>query len=59
MDCPNCFKEMELIDTTYSNYNSRRAYEGQHTGDVYECKKCEMVYLNDFLINKLYEWNYS
>jgi hypothetical protein len=38
MTCPECKREMELIDTTYSNYDSGRCYKGQHTGDIYECK---------------------
>lgn len=53
-DCPECGNNMgEPVDKTYSNYNSGRARKGEHTGDVYTCKNCEIRWLDDFLNNKL------
>jgi len=57
MNCPDCEKEMELVDTTYSNVKTKRAEVGQHTGDIYYCKRCETRYLYNFLTNKLEIWN--
>jgi len=58
MECPECNSEMEQTDTTYSNINTKRAYIGQHTGDIYWCEKCETHYIDDFLIGKLVGWSY-
>lgn len=52
INCPDCNKELaEIVDTTYSNYTSKRCYEGQHTGDVYYCEDCESRVIDDF-VNK-------
>lgn len=59
MECPECKREMELIDATYSNYDSPNAYKGQHTGDIYECKDCERLYLDSFIRGKLEDWSYE
>jgi hypothetical protein len=57
INCPDCDKELdEVIDTTYSNYNSGRCYEGQHTGDVYWCDVCEQRYIDDFVNNCVRYW---
>lgn len=58
MDCKECNSEMEMIDTTYSNINTPRAYKGQYTGDIYKCEKCELFYLDNFLNGELEIWNY-
>ncbi len=44
MECPEHGVEMELVDTTYSNYDSPRYPKGTHTGDIYRCPKCEEYY---------------
>lgn len=49
---------MELIDTTYCNYNSPNAYKGQHTGDIYECKDCGELYIYSYLRDRLEIWYY-
>jgi hypothetical protein len=59
MDCPECKNEMEFIESVHSNYNSGRAFKGQHTGNVYKCKACDEIYLDDFLCSDLYIWNYD
>jgi len=59
MDCPECENEMEFIEPVHSNYNSGRAVDGQHTGNVYKCETCDEVYLDDFLCGELYIWNYD
>jgi uncharacterized protein with PIN domain len=58
MECPDCNKEMELKDTTYSNCNTNRTYIGQYTGDIYYCEKCDQFFLDDFLTGKLETWSY-
>lgn len=58
MFCPDCGTEMELRDTTYSNVNTNRAYNGQHTGDIYYCPICDEWWLDDFLTGDLEIWNY-
>lgn len=59
MNCPECNTEMELIDTTYSNYDSPRAKKGEHTGDIYECKQCNGLFIDSFLSGKLENWSYE
>lgn len=59
MECPECNLEMEHTDTTYSNINTKRAYVGQHTGDIYWCEKCETHYINNFLRGELEIWSYD
>lgn len=58
MTCPECKREMELIDTTYSNYDSGRCQKGQHTGDIYECKDCEQLYIDSFIRVCSQTWSY-
>ena len=58
LSCPECSNEMEQIDTTYSNMKTDRCEVGQHTGDIYECKICEMVFINNMLNGKLEPWSY-
>ena len=58
MECPDCNKVMPLIDTTYCNYESPRAYKGQHTGDIYECEECEALYIYSYLRGCLEPWAY-
>lgn len=56
--CPDCGTDLyEVIDTTYSNYQSKRCYEGQHTGDIYWCEDCECRYIDDFVDNCVRYWN--
>lgn len=57
--CSDCDLEMEHTDTTYSNINTKRAYKGQHTGDIYWCNKCEKHYIDNFLTGKVEYWDYS
>lgn len=55
--CPDCDTEMEQIDTTYSNINTSRCRNGQHTGNIYKCETCECSWLENFLNNsKLERW---
>ena len=58
MECPECNNEMELTDTTISNYETARAKAGQHTGDIYLCNECESHYLDNFLDKELQPWTY-
>lgn len=58
MNCPECKKEIELVDTTYSNINTERCKNGEHTGDIYECEICNCLYIDNFLTHKLEIWNY-
>ena len=58
MDCPDCGKEMELHDTTYSNTGKR--YHGvnpDHTGDVYKCEDCECRWLDNFITGRFEQYN--
>lgn len=55
--CLDCDTEMEQIDTTYSNINTSRCKNGQHTGNIYKCETCECSWLENFLNNsKLERW---
>jgi len=56
MTCPECQKEMELVDSTYCNYNSTRADKGQHTGDIYYCVACDIKWLDDFINRCIKVW---
>jgi predicted RNA-binding Zn-ribbon protein involved in translation (DUF1610 family) len=57
--CPDCGSEMEINDTTYSNYDSPRAQKGEKTGDIYRCDKCECSWLENYLNDcKLEKWSY-
>jgi len=58
MMCPDCDNEMEVVDTTFSTYNSGRAYKGQQTGIIYKCENCERPWLENFLNNnRLEPWH--
>lgn len=57
MDCPDCGEPMDLTDRTESNVTTKRAYPGQHTGDIYSCEKCETKWLDDFLDGKVRSWH--
>jgi predicted RNA-binding Zn-ribbon protein involved in translation (DUF1610 family) len=58
MQCLTCGKEIEIDDTTYSNYNSLRANKGEHTGNIYWCENCEVFWIDNFLTGKVEHWNY-
>ena len=58
MKCPECGIKLEICDTLYSNINTSRAKDGQHTGDVYRCKDCDQYFVDDFLSGTVHEWNY-
>jgi len=59
MNCPECEKEMEQIDTTYSNVNTERAKKEQHTGNIYRCDDCDLLWLENLLNNGILEaWAY-
>ena len=53
--CSECGTEMELVDTTYSNITTKRCNDGDHTGNVYRCEKCEILWLENFLNNSKLE----
>ena len=58
ISCPFCEKELEeVVDTTYSNYNSKRCYDGQYTGNIYWCEDCECKVIDDFVNSCVREWN--
>jgi hypothetical protein len=59
MECPACKNEMEFEESVHSNYESQRAKVGEHTGDVYKCKECELIYLDNFLSGKLELFSYE
>jgi hypothetical protein len=59
LTCPNCGTQLEQTDTTFSNTNTERAREGQHTGNIYECESCECYWLENFLNkSELEKFNY-
>lgn len=58
LSCPECTKVMKQIDTTYSNIKTDRCEVGQHTGDIYKCKICETLYIDNMLNGKLESWSY-
>ena len=43
--CHSCEEEIEITDTTYSNIKTNRCNVGDHTGNIYFCKKCDCNYL--------------
>lgn len=48
--CPGCNTLLEeVVDTFYSNTNTKRCACGQHTGDGYYCNVCETGVIDDFL----------
>lgn len=58
MECPECQKELEIHDTTYSNINTHRAKIGQHTGDIYKCEDCEQCWIDNKLTGNIESWSY-
>lgn len=58
MNCPNCEREMEFHDTTYSNITTSRCNAGDHTGDIYYCEQCDCLFIDNFLTGKLEGWSY-
>ena len=57
IECPDCGETLlEPVDTTTSNHDSGRARKGEHTGDIYECDKCEMRWLDNFLNGWVEVW---
>lgn len=58
MECPECKREMEQTDTTYSNIDTHRARTGQHTGDIYTCEVCELNFIDNLLTGKVEGWSY-
>ena len=57
MLCPECKKEIDLVDRTYSNMTTQRVRCGQHTGDIYLCDKCEISWIDNFLDGKVHQWH--
>jgi len=58
MECPECKKELEIHDTTYSNISTYRSTIGQHTGDIYKCEDCEHYWIDNKLNGKVEPWSY-
>ena len=58
INCPDCGKEIEISDTTYSNVNTNRAHDGEKTGDIYFCDVCEAHWIDDYLDGKIRSWSY-
>lgn len=58
MECPICEKEIPLVDTTYSNIDTKRASVGQHTGDIYVCEDCEQHFIDNFLTGNFEVFGY-
>jgi hypothetical protein len=58
MECPECNTETEKIDDTYSNYHSKRASVGAHTGNIYKCENCEKLWLENLLSGRIESWSY-
>ena len=58
IQCPDCNKDLDRHDTTYSNINTERAKVGQHTGDIYKCDDCEANYIDNFLTGQIEAWSY-
>jgi len=59
MNCPNCsIEDMEVVDTTYCNYNSPRFREGEHTGNIYYCPVCECNFILRVNEKELSTWSY-
>lgn len=59
IQCCNCDNELEEVhDTLYSNIDTSRCKDGDHTGDIYECKDCDILVVDDFLSSSVYQWFY-
>lgn len=58
MKCLDCGIEIVQTDMTYSNCNTGRAYNGQHTGDIYYCEKCGQHFIEDMLTGRYEHWSY-
>jgi len=58
MNCLECDSEMEIVDRTYSNINTKRALKGEITGDIYYCKECEIYWLDNYLTGEFERWAY-
>jgi DNA-directed RNA polymerase subunit RPC12/RpoP len=59
IECAHCDAEIEDVhDTTYANYNSGRAVNGQHTGNIYKCLECDELSIDDFLSGSVEAWGY-
>ena len=58
LSCPECSKEMEQVDTTYSNTKTSRTEVGQHTGYIYFCEHCEHHYIDNVLTSNIESWSY-
>ena len=56
--CKECGNEMNKIDETYSNIKTERCNVGQHTGDIYECKFCDITWIDNAINGKLEPWSY-
>ena len=58
LECPECLKTMEQVDTTFSNVKTNRTEVGQHTGDIYFCEHCEQHYIDNLLTGSVESWSY-
>ena len=58
MNCLICGKEIELVDTTFSNITTNRCVKGEHTGDIYYCDDCQTHFLDNFLTGEIEYYNY-
>ena len=58
MKCEECNSEIEQIDTTYSNFDSDRVRNRTHTGNIYECHKCEIMILENLITGSSERWIY-
>jgi len=56
--CEDCSTEMEQVDTTYSNIKTDRCDIGQHTGDIYKCPTCEMLFIDNMLSGEVHSFSY-
>lgn len=57
--CPECKTDIDDVhDTTYSNINTDRCNEGDHTGDIYRCDGCDSLWIDDFLTGTISGWRY-
>lgn len=58
--CCECGSELEeIVDTTYANYTNHRVNNGDHTGDIYDCEKCDCRIIDDKLNGCLRVWAYE
>lgn len=57
--CCECEEKLEeIIDTTYANYTNHRVNNGDHTGDIYYCEKCDLKIIDDSLNGCVRVWSY-